>query len=68
MSDVAGLLENDTNHGVGIAFGLTRALAFGSVLVLLGAIVFLRAGARAKSGDDQGVRGLLWVSLGHRAS
>ncbi len=59
--NVAGLLKNDTNHGVGIAFGLTRALAFGSVLVLLGGIVFLRT-VSGEAGDDQGVRGLLWVS------
>ena len=59
--NVAGLLKNDTNHGVGIAFGLTRALAFGSVLVLLGGIVFLRT-VSGEAGDDPGVQGLLWVS------
>jgi copper transport protein len=60
-ANVAGLLKSDTNHGVGIAFGLTRALAFGSVLVLVGGIVFLRT-VSGEAGDDQGVRGLLWVS------
>ena len=59
-SDVAGLLDNDANRGVGIAFGLTRALAFGSVLVLVGAIVFLRW-CSPTSASATGVRGLLWV-------
>jgi copper transport protein len=58
---VAGLLESDQHHGVGIAFGLTRALAFGSVLTLLGAIAFIRTCSPA-SGDDPSVRGLLWIT------
>jgi copper transport protein len=59
-SDVAGLLKNHNNRGVGIAFGLTRALAFGSVLALLGGIVFIRV-CSSDAGDDQGVRSLLWI-------
>jgi copper transport protein len=58
---VAGLLEGDEHRGVGIAFGLTRALAFASVLGLLGAIAFIRM-CSPRSGDDATVRGLLWVT------
>jgi copper transport protein len=58
---VAGLLKSDTHRGVGIAFGLTRALAFASVLGLLGAIVFLRL-CSPESGDDPSVRALLWIA------
>jgi copper transport protein len=57
---VAGLLDTQNDRGVGIAFGLTRALAFGSVLILLGAIVFLRV-CDPGAGTDAAVRGLLWV-------
>jgi copper transport protein len=58
---VAGLLKSDENRGIGIAFGLTRALAFASVLGLLGALAFIRM-CSPGSGDDPGVRGLLWVT------
>jgi copper transport protein len=58
---VAGLLKSDQHRGVGIAFGLTRALAFASVLGLLGAIVFIRA-CSPESGDDPSVRALLWIA------
>jgi copper transport protein len=58
--DVAGLLAGNDDHGVGIAFGFTRALAFGSVLVLLGALLFVRVCSPDAAGDA-GVRGLVWV-------
>jgi copper transport protein len=58
--EVAGLVAGSDDHGVGIAFGVTRALAFGSVLVLVGGIVFLRVCA-PDSGTDSGVRALLWI-------
>ena len=59
--DVAGLVAGKNDHGVGIAFGLTRALAFASVLVLVGGIFFLRV-CSSESGNDSGVRAMLWVS------
>ncbi|MET1003271.1 MAG: FixH family protein [Acidimicrobiia bacterium] len=59
--DIAGLLEGDTNRGVGITFGLTRALAFASVLTLIGALFFLWT-RWPEAGRDPGQRGLLWVS------
>jgi copper transport protein len=58
---ITGLLESDSGHGVGITFGLVRALAFGSVLVLVGAIVFLRVLVPA-AGSDPSVRATLWIS------
>ncbi len=59
--DVAGLVAGKNDHGVGIAFGLTRTLAFASVLVLVGGIFFLRV-CSSESGNDSGVRAMLWVS------
>jgi copper transport protein len=59
-SDIEGLLSSSNDRGVGIAFGITRALAFGSVLVLLGALFFLRTGV-SEIGTDPTVRSLLWV-------
>ena len=58
--DLAGLLEGDTNRGVGITFGLTRALAFASVLTLVGALFFCWT-RWPEAGTDPGQRGLLWV-------
>jgi copper transport protein len=59
--DIAGLLAGDTNRGVGITFGLTRALAFASVLTLIGALFFLWT-RWPEAGTDPGQRGLLWVA------
>lgn len=58
---VAALLESDTGRGVGISFALTRAIAFAGVLVLVGALVFLRIGW-PPAAEDRGVRGLVWLA------
>jgi copper transport protein len=57
---VAGLLRRDGGRGVGIAFGVTRALAFGAVLVLIGAAAFV--GQWRDATRDRGVRALLWTA------
>ncbi|MGQ0823701.1 MAG: copper resistance CopC/CopD family protein [Actinomycetota bacterium] len=49
------------NRGIGITFGLARALAFASVLVLVGVIVFIRTRV-PDVGADPTVRTILWVS------
>jgi len=58
---VAGLLERDTNRGVGISFGLVRTLAFAAVLVLVGALVFVRF-VWPSAGADRAVRSTIWLA------
>lgn len=58
---LAGLLAPHENRGVAVAFGVTRALAFASVLVLVGGVLFVRACWPAAAGRAP-VRVLLWAS------
>jgi copper transport protein len=57
---LAGLVAGDDERGVAIAFGMARALAFASVLVLVGGVLFVRA-CWADAVNRPAVRALLWV-------
>ena len=57
---LAALVAGDDERGVAIAFSITRALAFASVLVLIGGVLFVNT-CWAEAGTRPVVRGLLWI-------
>src|SRR5207244_1877495 len=63
-ANVQGLLSSHAgSRGIGVGFGVDRAVAFLSLLVLVGGLVFVRWFWPEAAGD-RGVRRLLGIALG----